>query len=548
MKRAHVLRVAAALALGLLAAPRPATAQCTTGFKPRILVLADTSGSMTRRMADGVLSGGDGSTVFSDAIMTRQITAIPPNGPGFALYPGYKLTGACPTTSMTPSSYDGINSRMYAMKAALSDSLTAASDVQWGLERYSGTTCPVVNTTGPAGAACTSDATCPLYSFCIGGSCKQDNNLCYDAPAYDIACDVHNDTAATYNGDCGTTVAAGNTACATPQVCYADADCAAGFSGQCALIAGGPAASCACTGPSDCPAGYACSANRCVYNASCQNPGGVILVDPTSPTPTTQVLPWLDGVEGLPGGSAGTNPELRASGAGPVAGAARSATAWYNAIKNGNQDPQILCRPYVLVEIVDGLDNCETDTVNGPVAAAGSFVAATVSGAKHANKVYVIGLGFGAGPVPGLDAIAKAGGTGTARLANSRADIDAALNDVVQASVVSSNELCNGIDDNCNGQCDENFPDVAVSGPGCSNAHAARACSNGAVTATHCFASGVYTCAADQRGEVCNAPTCATNPALCPTAEAAGGCNGVDDDCNGVIDDCTPNVAGSCCQ
>ena len=78
----------------------------------------------------------------------------------------------------------------------------------------------------------------------------------------------------------------------------------------------------------------------------------------------------------------------------------------------------------MLVEIVDGLDNCETATVNGPVAAAGSFVAATATGAKQTNKVFVIGVGFGAGPVPGLNAIAKAGGgTGTALLANSRSDL-----------------------------------------------------------------------------------------------------------------------------
>ena len=546
MKPVRSLRiVAAVLLIGFVAGPRPAMAQCPSApITPRILVVVDTSGSMTRRMTDGVPSGGDGTTAFADSIMLRQLSTAPA---GFALYPGYKLTGTCPNAPMTLSSYDGVNSKMYAVKGALTDTISASGDAQWGLERYSGTTCPVLNSTGPPGAACANDSTCPAGTFCLTGICRMDNNLCALSTAYDVACNVRNGAATTYAGSCGTSVAAGNPACATPEVCYADADCAAGFSGQCTLIGAGPAASCACTGPSDCPTGYTCSANRCVYNLGCQTPGGVILVDPTTLNSTTQILPWTDGIEGLAGGMYGTNPELRADGNGPVAGAARTATAWYNAIKTGNQDAQILCRSYVLVEIVDGLDNCEADTTNGPVAAAGSFVAATAAGAKQANKVWVIGVGLGAGPVPGLDAIAKAGGTGTARLANSRSDIVAALAEVVQSSVSPGIEKCNGADDNCNGLCDESFPDVAVSGPGCANSHAANACNNHAVTGTHCFATGVYTCSSDQLSEVCNAPTCATNLALCPTAESAGGCNGIDDDCNGVIDDCTPNVANSCC-
>src|SRR5262249_16591447 len=150
-------------------------------------------------------------------------------------------------------------------------------------------------------------------------------------------------------------------------------------------------------------------------------------------------------------------PELRSVGGTPLAGAARTATAWYTNFEASipANDPRAAvekCRPYVLVQMTDGVDTCEggnnsgTDIHNtlGPVAAASGFVAATIPGAKTLNKVYVVGLAFGTNAGP-LDAIAQAGGTGAARLANSQQDIEAALADIVASSVLV--EKCNGIDD-----------------------------------------------------------------------------------------------------
>ncbi len=180
-------------------------------------------------------------------------------------------------------------------------------------------------------------------------------------------------------------------------------------------------------------------------------------------------------------------------------------------------DSKSQCRPYVLVQITDGADTCDNatsgDTTQGPIAAAAGFVAATVSGAKVLNKVYIIGLasnsGGGAGP---LDAMAKAGGTNAARFANSQQDIEAALADIVSSSVLV--EKCNGIDDNCNGQCDENFPGVAVTNPAadgssCSNPHPASSCDNG--LQGQCLATGTYACSADHLNQVCVTPVCTTH-------------------------------------
>ena len=50
------------------------------------------------------------------------------------------------------------------------------------------------------------------------------------------------------------------------------------------------------------------------------------------------------------------NPELRAINNTPLAGAARSATSWYQSVIGG--DAQSQCRPYVLVQITDGFDTC----------------------------------------------------------------------------------------------------------------------------------------------------------------------------------------------
>ena len=238
-----------------------------------------------------------------------------------------------------------------------------------------------------------------------------------------------------------------------------------------------------------------------------------------------------------------TNPELRAATNTPLAGAARTAAAWYNSVIGADAKSQ--CRPYILVQITDGFDTCDSSAAAGPVAAAQAFVAATKPGAKNLNKVYVIGLNLTS---PTLDAIALAGGTGTAKLATSQQDIEAALADIVASSVLI--EKCNNADDDCNGVCDEPFPDVALTAANGCTVRAANACNNGALAGTHCFAAGTFKCSVDQLSQVCSANTCATTPALCPTAESAGSptkCNGLDDDCNGVIDDCTPFVANSCC-
>ena len=74
-------------------------------------------------------------------------------------------------------------------------------------------------------------------------------------------------------------------------------------------------------------------------------------------------------------------------------------------------------------------------------------------------------------------------------------------------------EMCNGVDDNCNGSIDEDFTNL---GSPCSAGTGA------------CEQSGVMVCAPDQASTVCNAV---------PGTGSDETCNGVDDNCNGTVDE-----------
>jgi hypothetical protein len=102
------------------------------------------------------------------------------------------------------------------------------------------------------------------------------------------------------------------------------------------------------------------------FNGSCgsSSDGGDVLVQPSANSGPT-ILRWVDYVEDFcsstaSAGGAPKNPEIRAQGGTPLARALRSArTEWYQPIKDGTSDPQINCRPYVLVVMSDGGDSCQ---------------------------------------------------------------------------------------------------------------------------------------------------------------------------------------------
>ena len=96
---------------------------------------------------------------------------------------------------------------------------------------------------------------------------------------------------------------------------------------------------------------------------------------------------------------------------------------------------------------------------------------------------------------------------------------------------VPATERCNGLDDDCDGLKDEDFPGVG------------QPCSNGLVGA--CAAPGTFSCLPDG-GMACTAPL------IAPGVES---CNGLDDDCDGAADEgysvgaaCDNGQPGACAR
>jgi hypothetical protein len=226
---------------------------------------------------------------------------------------------------------------------------------------------------------------------------------------------------------------------------------------------------------------------------------------------------WLNNVE-TSDGTRMTDPEIRSGGAKtPLAASLVYARHYFNRYVKPN-DPKARCRKNIAVLVTDGEETCGG---NAPSAAEELF--------KAGVEVYVVVQTGEEGNVHNQIADRGSGG---ARKESIKVDFTnpaatkAALIRIIAESVPPG-EICNGIDDNCNGEIDEEPL------PGVGNA---------------CNCMGITDAQVDKgickRGRtVCVAGQITCMGCTGPQREI---CNGIDDDCNGLVDDQIPGVGGPC--
>ncbi|MGC4116298.1 MAG: MopE-related protein [Myxococcales bacterium] len=265
------------------------------------------------------------------------------------------------------------------------------------------------------------------------------------------------------------------------------------------------------------------SQSACInYSGSCGLPrrGADLLVG--FDKPLQQSLMWIDGRETrfdpstAPGDhcsfAAGGDCELRGNGPRPIADALDGVADYLKPIVAC--DAAVPCRKYAVILLTTGVESCRGNPIASVTALRTAVPGTSIS-------TYVIGFSVLASEQAQLNAIASAGGTGSAFFASDQSGLASALATI--SANASVTERCNGLDDDCDGLIDEDYP---AKGQPCDDGQRGI-----------CRGTGVLVCGASAMSTVCMI----TSPGLAARAET---CNGLDDDCEGLVDE--GGVCGAC--
>jgi len=233
-----------------------------------------------------------------------------------------------------------------------------------------------------------------------------------------------------------------------------------------------------------------------------------------------RILSWIDNVEDYP-----QNRELRAEGPTPIAESLRLAGIYFG--QELRRDQAARCRRNYVVLLTDGAESCVLDDPQGAVNQAVQNLRMTaVPGAGDVDiKTFVIAFAVDDAVAASLDQAARAGGAAQGGQAFRAAD-EAALRRAF-VSILSEaipGEICNGEDDDCDGNIDEG---------------ALNACGTcGDVPAEECNEDDDDCDGLTDEGVRNACGRCGPVPAEV--------CNTIDDDCDGLIDEGVANPDGNC--